>query len=131
MKTSDWRFCFFLLYHVTLIESIEVKFYRRKQNDNKPNFLARSLIAQFWHLRQSGLLWQQQRFNQSTIFLGVSSFLVNKNYVEPENIYEEVRENVYDTPSSFQPLSQMELATLGDFLDANFINFAQQHQPAQ
>ncbi len=61
-------------------------------------------------------------------FPRVSSFLVNENYVEPENIYEEVRENVYDTPSSFQPLSQMELATLCDFLDANFVNFAQQQQ---
>jgi hypothetical protein len=64
-------------------------------------------------------------------FPRVSSFLVNENYIEPENIYEEVRENVYDTPSSFQPLSQMELATLCDFLDANFVNFAQQQQPTQ
>ena len=56
---------------------------------------------------------------------------MNENYVEPENIYEEVRENVYDTPSSFQPLSQMELATLCDFLDANFVNFVQQQQPTQ
>lgn len=53
---------------------------------------------------------------------------MNENYIEPENIYEEVRENVYDTPSSFQPLSQMELATLCDFLDANFV---QQQQPTQ
>jgi hypothetical protein len=64
-------------------------------------------------------------------FPRVSSFLVNENYIEPENIYEEVRENVYDTPSSFQPLSQMELATLCDFLDANFVNFVQQQQPTQ
>jgi hypothetical protein len=61
-----------------------------------------------------------------------ADYMISRNdYVEPENIYEEVRENVYDTLSSFQPLSQMELATPGYCLDANFINFAQQHQRAQ
>ncbi len=131
MKISDWRYCFFLLYPRNINRVYWRKILQAETKLQQTKFFGTIVACTILALAAIGFALTATAVQSKYNFPRVSSFLVNENYVEPENIYEELRENVYDTPSSFQPLSQMELATLCDFLDANFVNFEQQQQPTQ